>query len=106
MRIGRRAAGFAKRRPPGNVRVLPLLALPSFCPPAAAAGPEHTRMVVVLYPNNSDGGPGAFKEPGFRDLCRWPIIGVTSPCHADGALTPQPARIGCARSTFLFPGRP
>jgi signal transduction histidine kinase len=52
---------------PVNVLVLPLPALLFVCPSAAPAGPETTRLVVVLYPDNSDGSPGNFlADQGIR----------------------------------------
>jgi signal transduction histidine kinase len=52
---------------PLNVVVLPLLALLFVCPSAAPAGPETIRMVVVLYPDNSDGSPGnSLADQGIR----------------------------------------
>jgi len=61
--------------------LLVLLTLLFFCPIGAATDPENTRMVVVLYPENSDGSPGnalvdqsirstlATGSPGRIEIC-------------------------------------
>ncbi len=67
MRIGGRAGGGPEVRFPGRIRLLALLTLLSFGPLAGAAAPERTRMVVMLYPDSSDGSPGnALADRGIR----------------------------------------
>ena len=58
MRTVRRAGGNSGSQLLGLMTLLVPLTVLFFCPKGAAAGPENTRMVVVLYPENSDGSPG------------------------------------------------
>ncbi|HET6574373.1 MAG TPA: ATP-binding protein [Fimbriiglobus sp.] len=57
MRSGREADENSAPRPRGLVYALAAVIVLS-CGPPAAAGPESPRLVVVLYPDESDGAPG------------------------------------------------
>src|SRR5262249_13023384 len=59
MRTHGRAGGNLGPLPNGLVPMLVLGAILAWCPVVAAAGPEPPRLVVVLYPDESDGSPGA-----------------------------------------------
>src|SRR4051812_44813162 len=54
MRIGARAGGTSGPRLRGLVAVVAVLS----CPPAPAAEPTAPKLVVVIYPDSSDGSPG------------------------------------------------
>jgi len=58
MGIDRRARESLSLRILGLLRFLARLAILFFGPFPAAAAPDNTRMVVVLYPHNNDGSPG------------------------------------------------
>src|SRR5437016_5904360 len=67
MRTGRSVGGNSNPPRPGLVPLLALLTLLYFGPFAGAATPPRTRMVVMLYPDNSDGSPGnALADRGIR----------------------------------------
>src|SRR5262245_33179913 len=42
----------------GRLPILAVVALLSCGPPAVAAGPDAPKLVVVVYPDESDGAPG------------------------------------------------
>jgi PAS domain S-box-containing protein len=67
MRTHGRVGGNSGPLARGLVAALVLGATLSCYPVVAAAGPEPTRLVVVLYPNESDGAPGTFlADRGIR----------------------------------------
>jgi PAS domain S-box-containing protein len=66
MRITTTGGDFRSQRL-GLTKLLVLANILFFCPKVAAANPDNTRMVVVLYPDNSDGSPGnALVDQGIR----------------------------------------
>ncbi len=57
MRSDRKTNGNSAPRPRGPVCALAVVIALSCCPPATA-GPDAPKLVVVLYPDESDGAPG------------------------------------------------
>jgi hypothetical protein len=82
-----RAKGSPKSRPLELLALPTLLALLFLCHPAVTAGPPHSGMVLVLFPNNADESPGLRFSIRVSTLLSRPTLSCTSKSKTSTAMS-------------------